>query len=55
MNTFFARLREPSTWAGIGVLTSMVGVPPNTFQLAQQIILGIVGLVAVIRPEAGAQ
>lgn len=55
MKTIFNRLREPSTWAGFGVLASIAGVPPNTFQLAQQIILGVVGLVAVIRPEMGAQ
>ena len=52
MTSIFNRFREPSTWAGFGVIASIVGVPPGTFQLVQQIAMGIAGLVAVIKPES---
>lgn len=51
MNKIFARLAESSTWAGIGVIASIAGVPPSTFQLAQQAIMGLAGLIAIFVPE----
>jgi hypothetical protein len=54
MNAIFSRLREPSTWAGFGVLASIVGVPVTTFQLVQQVAMGIVGMIAVFAPEKAA-
>lgn len=54
MNKFFRRLKEPSSWAGLGVLASIAGVPPSTFQLVQQVAMGIVGLLAVFMPEKAA-
>ncbi len=51
MKTIFNRLREPSTWAGLGVLTALLGVPTNTFGLVQQVVMGIAGLVAIATPE----
>jgi|GEM_PF-1677473 hypothetical protein len=58
MNPFFSslfdRLREPSTWAGLGVIASIVGVPTSTYQLVQQVLMGVAGLVAVAVPESKA-
>lgn len=54
MNTFFARLREPSTWAGIAALATMAGLPVSTIGLVQQTVVGIAGLVAVFTPEKSA-
>ena len=51
MNYFLQRLREPSTWSGIGILVSMLGVPASTFGLVQQVIMGAAGLYAVIAKE----
>jgi len=54
MSYFMQRLREPSTWAGIGVLVSILGVPASTFQLVQQVVMGAAGLYAVVAKEQGA-
>lgn len=51
MNVLFARLKEPSTWAGLGMFAALFGVPTSTFQLVQQVAMGIAGLVAVALPE----
>lgn len=51
---FFNRFKEPSTWAGLGVLASIVGVPATTYQLIQQIGLGVAGLLAVLLSEKNA-
>lgn len=48
---FFDRFKEPSTWAGLGVLASIVGVPVTTYQLIQQVGMGIAGLLAVVLAE----
>ena len=57
MNKFFrfalARLREPSTIAGIGVLATIVGMPPGTVDLAAQVVGGLAGLAAIAAPEVG--
>lgn len=54
MNYFINRLREPSTWSGIGILVSLLGVPATTFGLVQQVIMGAAGLYAVVAPEKAA-
>jgi len=46
------RLREPSTWAGLSVLAALVGVPPGTFELVSQVVMGVAGLVAIALPES---
>ncbi len=51
INYLIARIREPSTWSGIGILTAMMGVPVNTFGLVQQVVMGLAGLYAVFAPE----
>lgn len=47
----FKRIKEPSTWAGIGLLVSFFGAPAGVIELVQQIAVGIAGLVAIIAPE----
>ena len=51
MNYFLDRIREPSTWSGLGILVSMLGVPASTFGLVQQLVMGAAGLVAVFAKE----
>ena len=46
-----ARLREPSTLAGLGVLAGLAGMPPETVSLAAQIVAGLAGVAAVMLPE----
>lgn len=48
---FLDRLREPSTWSGIGVLATLAGMPPGAFELAQQVVIGLAGLYAVFARE----
>ena len=54
MGKFFqvaARLREPSTWAGIAAIGMIFGLPPGTIDLVGQVVGGVAGLAAVILPE----
>lgn len=51
MNAIFARIKEPSTWAGLGMFAALFGVPTSTFGLIQQIAMGVAGLAAVVMPE----
>lgn len=46
------RIKEPSTWAGLSVLAALAGVPPGTFELISQIVMGVAGLAAIALPEA---
>ena len=39
--TLFARLREPSTLAGLGLLAGVCGMPTNTVSMATQIITAL--------------
>ena len=47
------RLREPSTWAGLAVLGSLLGVQPGTFEAVGQVVGGAAALLAVLLPEGG--
>jgi hypothetical protein len=51
MKLIFDRIKEPSTWAGLGMFAAMFGVPQTTFGMIQQVVMGIAGLVAVALPE----
>lgn len=51
LKNVFKRMKEPSTWAGLGIIAAMLGVPPGTFELVTQIGLGVAGLFAVALPE----
>ncbi len=55
MKYFIDRIREPSTWSGLGLLASMFGVPAGTFGLVQQVVIGAAGLAAVLVREAPRQ
>lgn len=48
---FLARLREPSTMAGLSALAVLFGVPPGTIDLVVQVAVGVTGLAAVVLPE----
>lgn len=52
---YLARLREPSTWAGFGVLAGLFGVnfAPADAQLFVQTGVGFAGLLAVFVGEKG--
>ena len=48
-----SRLREPSTWAGIGTLVTAVGfyVKPELWQAIAAVGMGLGGLMAVLIGE----
>jgi len=50
---YVARLKEPSTWAGIGVLLSLFGVnfAPEQAQVFVQGGVGFAGLLAIFLGE----
>ena len=52
---YLARLREPSTWAGIAALLSVFGLDlaPADGQAIVQGGVGLAGLLAVIMSEKG--
>ncbi len=53
MNAIFARLREPSTYAGISVMLGVFGVnvAPEIMQSAVQVLTGLSALAAVFLSE----
>jgi hypothetical protein len=52
MKALFARLREPSTMAGLSALLMLFGVPAGVPELVSQVAVGVTGLAAVLMPEA---
>ena len=54
MKYVLARMREPSTWAGLSALGVVFGIPPGTLDLVAQVGVGIAGLVAIaLKDKAG--
>lgn len=51
MSGIVQRLREPSTWAGIGAIVVALGLPGDIVNAAIQALIGVAGLVAVLLPE----
>ena len=47
------RLREPSTWAGLAVLGTVLGLPAGTIEAAGQVAGGVFALVAIFLKERG--
>lgn len=45
------RLKEPSTWIGLSVLATIVGVPPGTIAVASKVIGAIGAIAGVAIPE----
>lgn len=52
LSNFLRRLREPSTWAGISVLSALFGLPPGTIDALGQVVAGVGAIVAIALPEA---
>lgn len=46
-----ARLREPSTMAGLSVLGALFGLPPGTIEGVGQIVAGVAAVAAVVLPD----
>lgn len=54
MKYVLARLREPSTWAGLSALGVVFGIPPGTLDLVAQVGVGVAGLVAMALKDKAA-
>ena len=46
-----ARIREPSTLAGLSVLGVLLGLPPGTLDAVAQVLAGAVAVGAIMLPE----
>lgn len=51
MSKIFARLREPSTMAGLSVLAALFGLPPGLVDASVQIVAGAASVAAIVLPE----
>lgn len=51
LGTIAARLREPSTMAGLSALAVLAGAPPGVPEVAMQGIAGLLAALAVLLPE----
>lgn len=52
MKNLLARLKEPSSWAGFGLIASLVfKVPQSTVEVVTQAAVAVVGALAVLLPE----
>lgn len=51
MKKIIRRIKEPSTWAGIGVLAALFGVPVEQYTAVAQAIAAVAGAAAVLMPE----
>lgn len=57
MNYIIQRLREPSTWSGLGMLAVSLGlgIPPGTLEAITSIGVGVAGLASILLREKAAQ
>ncbi|HBF50459.1 MAG TPA: hypothetical protein DDX04_08950 [Massilia sp.] len=53
MKTILKRLKERSTWAGLGALAILFGVDPVKANVAVEAVAGLLAAVAVIVPDGG--
>lgn len=51
LQVIFARLREPSTMAGLSVLASLFGAPPGSIDAVVQVVAAVAAAGAVVLPE----
>lgn len=49
------RMKEPSTWAGLGVLAALFGVPMAEYQAVATAGAALAGALAIFLPEAKAK
>ncbi|CAN7305848.1 hypothetical protein [Acidovorax delafieldii] len=57
MNYIINRLKEPSTWSGLGMLAVSLGlgIPPGAVEAVTQVGVGLAGLVSIfLREKSGA-
>ena len=54
MNNLLARLKEPSTWAGLATLAALAGVviPSDQWQAISSAVIALIALYEVFRPES---
>lgn len=53
MKFFLDRIKEPSTWSGLGIIaTTFFHVPTTTAEAAMKAGVAIAGLVSVLKPES---
>lgn len=45
------RLKEPSTWIGISVLATLVGIPAGTVAIATKVVGAIGAIAGIAIPE----
>jgi len=45
------RLKEPSTWAGLSVIATLLGAPPGALDAVGQVVGGLAALLAIAVPE----
>lgn len=57
MHFIINRLKEPSTWSGIGMVAVSLGLglPPGTIEAVAQVGVGLAGLAAIFLREKGAK
>jgi hypothetical protein len=46
-----ARLREPSTLAGLSLLATLAGLPPGTVDAGLAAVAAVAGLAAAVLPD----
>jgi hypothetical protein len=46
-----ARLREPSTLAGLSLLATLAGLPPGTVDASLAAVAAVAGLAAAVLPD----
>lgn len=51
--SFLNRLREPSTWAGLGGIAVAVGANPTKVNAVSAIVAALLSAVAIFLPEKG--
>lgn len=53
MNWLRARLREPSTKAGLSAIAILCGLPADLIDVAYQVVAGVLAIVAIVEKEKG--
>ena len=51
----FARLSEPSTWAGMAALALALGISSESWETISQGLAGVFGVIAMLARESGSE